>query len=297
MLKQPKPPPIQYLTAFEAAARLSSFKAAAGELNITASAVSQQIKSLEEYLGLSLFERGARGISLSNKGTAFYEVAQQTIATYQSTYTTFCREFESKTIRITMETYIANEFVIPELNNFSETHPNINLVLETSMEVRNLTGPTIDCALRLGVPPWPECEAKLLWDVRSNLIVSPTYFKQHPSFTVDNFDEHTLIHTRTDINDWQRVKDIFGIEKDPAKEFYFSSYSAAIKAAEEGLGVAIGLIPTVGEKLQDGRLVAYSAQHFPIEENYYLVARKGLLNEAEYLSLYDWILTLIESNT
>ncbi|OUR93445.1 hypothetical protein A9Q81_15315 [Gammaproteobacteria bacterium 42_54_T18] len=292
MTKQRRPPPIQYLAAFEAAARHNSFKSAAKELNVTASAISQQIKSLEEYLNISLFERGARGITLSKEGASFYLVSKQTISTYQTTYAEFIRQFDTHFVRISMIPYIANEIVIPRLHTFSDIHPDINILIETSMAVQDLSGSEIDCALRLGVPPWSGCDHKLISTVSSNLVVSPGYFEKHPTITLDNFDQHTIIHTRPDVNDWQRVKAIFSIDKSPAKELHLDSYGTAIKAAEEGLGVAIGLIPTINKALLSGKLITYSEQNVPIDEGYYLVTKKGMIESPEYLSIYNWVVSI-----
>ena len=294
MTKQRRPPPIQYLTAFEAAARHNSFKSAAEELKVTASAISQQIKSLEEYLDVSLFERGARGITLSKEGASFYLVSKKTISTYQTTYAEFIRQFDTHFVRISMVPYIASEIIIPRLHTFSDMHPDINLLIETSMGVQDLSGSEIDCALRLGIPPWPGCDHKLIATVSSNLVVSPSYFKKHPTITFDNFDQHTIIHTRPEINDWQRVKEIFNIKKAPAKELHLDSYGTALKAAEEGLGVAIGLIPTINNALLSRKLIAYSQQHFPINEGYYLVTKKGMIESPEYLSIYNWAISVFD---
>ncbi len=292
MTKQRRPPPIQYLAAFEAAARHNSFKSAAKELNVTASAISQQIKSLEEHLDISLFERGARGITLSKEGASFYLVSKQTISTYQTTYAEFVRQCDTHFVRISMIPYIASEIIIPRLDTFSDIHPDINLLIETSMGVKDLSGSEIDCALRLGVPPWSGCDHKLISTVSSNLVVSPSYFKKHPTITADNFDQHTIVHTRPDVNDWQRVKEIFNIKKTPAKELHLDSYGTAIKAAEEGLGVAIGLIPTINKALHSRKLIAYSEQHVPIDEGYYLVTKKGMIESPEYLSIYNWAVSI-----
>ena len=292
MTMQRRPPPIQYLAAFEASARLNSFKSAAKALKVTASAISQQIKSLEEYLEISLFERGARGVTLTKEGASFYLVSKKTISTYQATYAEFIREFDTHFVRISMIPYIASEIIIPRLHTFSDMHPDINLLIETSMGVQDLSGSEIDCALRLGVPPWSGCEHKRICPVSSNLVVSPSYFEKHPTISLDNFDQHTIIHTRPDVNDWQRVKELFNIKKAPAKELHLDSYGTAIKAAEEGLGVAIGLIPTISKSLLFRKLIAYSEQHVPIDEGYYLVTKKGMIESPEYLSIYDWLVSI-----
>ncbi|MCP4262016.1 MAG: hypothetical protein GY774_31620, partial [Planctomycetes bacterium] len=87
----------------------------------------------------------------------------------------------------------------------------------------------------------------------------------------------------------------FNIEKAPAKELHLDSYGTAIKAAEEGLGVAIGLIPTINKALLSQKLIAYSEQHVPIDEGYYLVTKKGMIESPEYLSIYNWIASIFNN--
>lgn len=295
MVNHSRTPPIQYLAAFEASARHGSFKAAAEELNITASAISQQIKALEAILGLSLFERRARGIRLNSAGASFYTVAENTIATYKSGFSQFKQQFQSPSLRMTTIPYIANEIIIPNLHRFAELHPDINLIIETSMGIENLADSELDCALRFGIPPWRGGEAKLISKAKSNLVASPKYFAEHPLMSIDDFEHQTIIHTRSDTNDWQRLTDLFNVKVKPKRELHFSSYSAAIKAAEEGLGIAIGLFPTSNASINSGRLVAYAAEHLPLEEAYYLVSNKSRKKEKEYQALFSWVAGVFQS--
>lgn len=289
MARQFQPPPIQYLPAFEAAARLRSFKAAGNELSISASAISQQIKSLEGFLGVSLFERLPREVKLSAAGYSFYSVAEQTLNQYKVGCSRFADQYHSSTLRISIDPYTAHEVIIPRLHDFSERYPAIELIIETSMRAEDLTTSHLDAAIRFGEPPWPACDAQKICDAQCNFVASDEYLEQYPLTTVEDFKHQTLLHTRRDINDWQRVFDIAGFKDEPAKEFFFDSHSASLRAAEEGLGLALGILPTINEALREGKFTAVSKQHFPMLEAFYLVSKVNDSKQESYEALYTWL--------
>lgn len=284
-----QPPPIQYLPAFEAAARLRSFKAAGNELSISASAISQQIKSLEGFLGISLFERMPREVRLSAAGYTFYSVAEQTLNQYQAGCSRFAEQYHSSTLRISMDPYTAHEVIIPRLHDFYKRHQAIELIIETSMRAEDLTNSHLDGAIRFGQPPWAACESQKICEAQCNFVASEEYLESHPFTAVEDFRHQTLLHTRRDINDWQRVFDLSGFKGEPAKEFFFDSHSAALRAAEEGLGLALGIVPTINAALREGKFVAVSKQHFPMVEAFYLVSKVNDGKKKSYQALHRWL--------
>lgn len=294
--KAHRPPPIQYLAAFESAARHCSFKTAGEELNISASAISQQIKALENFLGLSLFERKPREVKLSGAGYSFYQVAEQTLNQYKTGFSQFSERYHSSTLRISTESYVAHEIIIPRMQDFSERHPYIDLVIETSMKVEDLANSDLDAAIRFGLPPWPNYQAELLCKAQSNLVASKAYLEEHPLKQAEDFEHQTLLHTRSDINDWQRVINLFSVTEPPAKEFFFDSYSAALRAAESGLGLAIGLTPSINKPLREGKLVAVSKQHMPLQEAFYFVSKPNESKAASYYALHQWLIEIFSQH-
>ena len=107
--QRPAAPPIQYLPAFVAAVQQGSFRGAAEQLNVTPSAISQQIKRLEQRIGLSLFSRQGKELSLSQAGDEFFNVAVTSLNHYQQGWHTFSDQFLSPRIRISMTDYVANQ--------------------------------------------------------------------------------------------------------------------------------------------------------------------------------------------
>ena len=289
MSYSPRMPPIQYLTAFVASARHSSFKLAAGELNVSPSAISQQIKTLENHIGLPLFSRKKRELQLTKLGESFYQIAEKTIKSYETGFAHFVEQNFSSTIKVSMIPYVANEVVIPQLHHFHENFPDLNLVVESSAHVENLEPGKLDAAIRFGVPPWGDNNVELISNVQTNLVASKAYFDKNPIKTRSDFQKQTLIHIRTQVNDWQRFMDNMKYQFKPKKELFFDSYDAAIRAAEEGLGIAIGVFPISNNKIRKGRLAVLSDQFFPIEEAFYLVTPINAYKRETYQILLSWL--------
>jgi len=287
MFKHYRSPPIQYLPAFVAAARHSSFKLAATQLNVSPSAISQQIKTLESHIGLELFSRKKRTLELTRAGVRFYEVAKTTVAQYESGYDQFAEQYISPTLRVSMIPYIANEVVIPRLAEFKKQNPDINLVLQTSVQLENLQDKELDAAIRFGVPPWPEHDVALIAKAQSNLVASKTYIAEHPIKETKDWQQQTLIHSRTQINDWQGLMDRFNFT--PKQELFFDSYDACIRAAEEGLGLVVGVFPISNKAVNKKRLITLARKHSPLEEAFYLVTKPNDNKQESYQALLKWL--------
>ena len=291
--KHPRMPPIHLLVAFEAAARCVSFKVAAKELNVTPSAISQQIKSLEQLLGLALFTRKTREVALTNAGKSFYQVASQTLRQYRTGFSNFKERYYSPTLKISMFSYIANEVVIPNLHQFQQNHPDIDLLIETSMEVEDLANCDLDCAIRFGIPPWKDCHHDLISPVSSNLLASRDYLENNPFNEMTDLQGQTLIHIRTNTNDWHKI--LTNLNITPGNELFFTSYTAAIKAAEQGLGIVIGLFPTTEKIIHEGKLQTLLPNNIPTEAAYYFVTKANDTKQDNYDLLLGWLKTIFQN--
>ena len=287
-------PPIQYLVVFAAAAKLCSFKLAAEELNVTPSAVSQQIKNLESYVGLTLFSREQRVLTLTTAGEDFYKISERTLRQYERGFNEFSDKYLSPSIKISMIPYMANEVVIPHLQEFQQAYPLIDLVIETSAQLEDLHATEFDAAIRFGVPPWGDLETQLISSARSGLVASDEYIRRHPfhAESIRNQDEwknQTLIHSRRQVDDWQRYRQDIGFDFEPKQELFFDSYDGAIRAAEEGLGIAIAGFPLSQHKLKSGRLSLLFDRSTRLKEGWYLVTKDNESKAESYRCLLLWL--------
>lgn len=284
----PQAPPIQYLPAFVAAAQLGSFRAAAQQLNVTPSAISQQIKSLEQRIGLSLFSRQGKELQLSQAGEEFFSFAAHSLGHYQQGWEGFAEQFLSPQIRISMTDYVANRIIIPRLADFME-HSGIPLEIHTSSRNQNLQANTLDAAIRFGTPPWPEHHARVICDAQVAMVASPEYWRQHPLTCRQHWQHQTLIHARRVTNDWQRLEQSQGYTITARQQLMFDSYETAIEAAKAGLGIMLASFPTSNQELRSGVLQAHSEKRFSSGEHFYLITKPNDHKEKRYQQLFSWL--------
>lgn len=293
MFKPQRLPPIQYLVTFAAAARLNSFKLAAESLNVTPSAISQQIKSLEGHLGLALFNRDKRELKLTHAGEGFYKVAERTLRQYEKGFVDFTSQYLSPILKISMIPYVANEVVIPNLHDFQKQHPNIKLIIETSSQLEDIQDGELDGAIRFGTPPWGNLQADLISSVKSGLMASEDYLRSNPLREKEDWKNQTLIHSRSQVNDWLRYMKDTEYCFEPKAELFFDSYDAAIRAAEEGLGVVIAALPLSQHKLKSGALSLVFNHSAPLKEGLYLVTKDNESKQESYQFLLSWLRALL----
>ena len=287
-------PPLPLVVTFECAARLGSFKLAGAELHVTPSAISQQIKQLEAWLGCQLFQRLVRRVELTEAGAAFYEVASTTLAHYRRAHLTFQHRFTQPVLRLSMIPFVAFEICIPALSEFQQHNPNLELRLETSMSLVDFAHEPVDAAIRFGNGLWPDLEVLPLRSATATLVASPTMLAANPVHRPEDLARHTLIYTRSNPKDWAEAARVMHLDKLPGKaELVMDSYLAAMRAAEQGLGVAIGLLPLIRPWLEAGRLVAL-APPVSLQQGHYFVFRKDPHKRAQLLAVYEWLRTCFD---
>lgn len=280
-------PAIQLLFAFEAAARLGSFKLAASELHLTPSAISQQLKLLEESLGLALFERRPRAVVLSEAGGFYLEVARETLDTFRRGTERLHERFGLRRLRVSCDAVVAYELLIPGLLDFQTRHPDIDLRVETSSALVDPRGGSIDAAVRFGRSPWPGLCSDELAAMVATPVASSAYLRKQPLLSVQELGAHTLIEVAGAPDYWAAVATQLGFRI--SRRCSFDSYLATLQAAAHGSGVALGLFPLSTAWLNEGRLEAPLSLRVP-GGAYHLVYRPEDRERSELLRLRDWLL-------
>jgi LysR family glycine cleavage system transcriptional activator len=288
-----QPPPIQWLPAFEAAARLLNFKQAAAELCVSAPAISQQIKVLEAYLGVNLFDRSTRKLRLTEAGESYFHSAREIIQKHHKSYREFERTYRYPTLKVSAPLFIAQELLIPHYNAFKEFAPEINLRLNTGHNLVDFESEPIDAALRFGRGNWPELECRLVSRVEPRLVCSRAYLNrtgltENTFLTKERLEQQTLISVYEDLKDW--TGSYPGIK--PANKMICDSYYMAFRAAEEGLGIAVGLRPVINRHIRDGRLIMLDTDPLTTDFAYWLVAPPNRARSENIDTLYRWIKSL-----
>jgi DNA-binding transcriptional LysR family regulator len=257
-------PQLGFFQGFEAAARTLSFTKAAEELFITQSAVSRQIKALEDHLGIKLFERRPRSLALTESGQALYRTATDVLERLQAATDQLRPDRGPRQLSLTTTTGFASLWLIPRLRRFTSLHPEIDVRISATTEALNLDRSLMDMAIRYCRPEAaPEGAVRLFGeDVLPVCSRSLLRERARPLKRPQDLQHHVLLHfdypgAERSFMDWGTWLTAHGIgELKSAGALHFSAYEQMIQAAIAGQGVALGRQPLVHELIQSGLLVA-----------------------------------------
>jgi len=292
MMRQPRLPSLNALKAFEAAGRLSSVTAAADALAVTPSAISRQVRQLEEDLDLQLFRRSRTGLVLTEPGTAllaglsdgFQRIAQAVDAVRPRP--------ESPVVTVSMLSTFAMRWLLPRLGTFNATHPEIEVRLSTSVELVDLARGDIDCAIRFGQGHWPGLIADRLFAERLTAVCSPGLLARGPTLErPEDLAQHTLLHARLRSDHWRIWLHAAGLDQiDSRAGPVFETRNFVIQAALQGLGVAVIDPALVGDELASGRLVQPFPRILALEGAYFLVRHPSKAKLKRVAAFREWLL-------
>jgi DNA-binding transcriptional LysR family regulator len=253
---------LDLLRGFLVAARHLSFTRAAQELWVTQSAISREVKTLEEQIGQPLFRRVNRALQLTHAGETLYRAADEALALIDAATERVAGA--GRTLGVTSTTALASTWLVPRLSNFTHLHPQIDVRIVASNELIRLEREHLDVAIRY-VPPWggvpsgerlmdyqtfPVCSPKLAHD-RTRPLRTPADLAHHV-----RLDFETVLYGRP-WYDWERWFETMKLRAiKPTGIQRFSHYDQVIQAAIEGSGVAIGKRPHLARHLREGLLVA-----------------------------------------
>jgi LysR family glycine cleavage system transcriptional activator len=289
-------PSLDLLAGFEAAARHLSFTKAGEELFLTQSAVSRQIKDLEEQLGVPLFHRRHRALVLTDAGQQFYAAAAQVITTMRSaTERLRSQSGRKRPLSVTTTHSFAALWLIPRLAGFTRTHPGVDVRITADTRVQDLERDGLDLAIRHGPPSlagsnavrlfgervFPVCSPKLL---KTNPLREPADLKNHTLLQYDDPDaRHPWLHWKT----WLEVAGIPDLR--PAATLTLSGFEQIIPAALAAHGVALGRSPLVKDLLAEKKLVAPFKTTADPARAYFVIASKAAASRPEVHEFIEWL--------
>jgi LysR family glycine cleavage system transcriptional activator len=281
-------PPLTALRAFEAAGRHANFARAAEELSITPAAVSQQVRSLEDFLGVRLFTRRARGVELTAAGAEYARslgllLDQLALATERAR-----RTEEPRRLTIATTPSFAARWLMPRLTGFLELHPQFDVRLSTSNAIADFARQDIDVAVRYGTGRWPGLKAQLLLSAELFPVCSPAFRQgSHPLRAPADLRPRTLLRLATD--DWPRWFEAAGLGSRRAEGPQFSDAGLLAQAAVAGQGVALGQSVIVADDLAAGRLIEPFELRIPSGMAYYLAAPPEMFQSRKVAAFQRWL--------
>ncbi|MCX9158421.1 transcriptional regulator GcvA [Niveibacterium sp. 24ML] len=270
MRKPPKLPPLSALRVFEAAARHPSFSAAADELAVTHGAVSQQVRALEAWLGLSLFERNGRRVTLTAEGAAFAASANEALCRIGDAAASLRRRTNPKRLTITTLPSFAARWLAPRISRFLDGEPGVEFSIVTTASMLDFAHDGVDVAIRCGFGPYPgECAERLMPEALL-VVASPGYAGGRLPTTLAALSQHPLI--REDYPFWEDWLAGTGMSLEvPHNGLVFNDSSLALQAAIDGRGIAVTRRSIASGELAAGRLVKVFPQEVPTDLGYWYV--------------------------
>jgi LysR family transcriptional regulator, glycine cleavage system transcriptional activator len=284
-------PPLHFLPAFEAAGRLGSFKAAAAELHLTPSAISQQLKAIEDVLGIALFERRGRAIRLTAAGALYLRDTQHVLSEISGATRRVRRQASGRVLRLSTADFIAYEFILPRLSLFRARFPGLELSLEASNRVIDFATSDIDVAIRIADGTWPGLISQVIGDAWIAPVCSHALAKGIRSAAL--LRKQTLIELRgQERRGWQAFMKKQGVREREQPSWTllaFDSYLETMRAAEQGLGVAFGIFPMTTEWVTSGRLAVPLPVRVPFTGKICCLYRKADAVDRLYSELASWL--------
>ena len=290
-------PSLDLLKGFEAAARHLNFTRAADELFITQSAVSRQIKLLEERLGLALFVRQAKGLRLTDQGEQLYRAVSAALRQVNETMEGLARRTRASPVTVTSTLAFCSLWLIPRLGGFQKAHPDVEIRISANDRVLNLDRERIDVSIRYCQSHAPPKGAVWLFDETLLPVCSPVLLGApgRELRELTDLRHHVLLHLDDPDNpspwmSWRRWMEAFGVAGlEPAGSLAFNYFDQVTRAALAGQGVALGRMPLVHDLLQDGSLVAPFPFAVPTERGYWVIQAGFAQGRREVARFVDWI--------
>ena len=283
-------PSFSALRGFEAAARLGSFKKAAEELALTPSAVSHQVRSLEEQLGVRLLERTERGLVITEVGRIYRESLVQALEILHQSTARVRGRGDARLILCALPGITAR-WLLPRLADFHRRHPDLEVSVMTASEP-DFAASGADMLIRYGLGDWPGLDGDFLLGETLLPVCSLAYLQDAPPLaTPADLVHHTLIHYQQIPDEWPRWLASAGVADLRGKRVLeLDSRNMVLQAAVDGIGISMGRRPLVDHDLDRGLLVAPFTQTLASAEGYYLLCRKGEAERGKIGVFRAWLL-------
>lgn len=290
-----KLPPLRAVQCFESVARLNSFSHAARSLNVTQSAISHQVRLLEEYLGETLFVRQGRRLSLTPMGEKYYDEISHSLQNIAQASQQI-REGESGKIRLAMYSSLAVKWLVPRLENLRQQHPEIDLSLAMFADEPEFTDQVADCFITAHPPKknyvsdflykellYPFCSQKLWQQIQDKPL--PEALWEHPLLSV-----HSIFKDGNQAKDWLTWCSRGGFElPDTAKVSHFSHMVLAAEAVKYHQGIAFLNDYFLNDHDHQQNLVRIPMHELPTGDNLYFVYKQSRAKQFEIKTLGQWL--------
>ena len=286
-------PSLNGLRAFEAAARHLSFTQAASELNVTQTAISHQIRRLEEELGIRLFIRKNCALALTPQARDYLPGVRAAFNDLRLATDRLLRKGDDNVLTVSTLASLAAKWLLPRLTAFQEAHPGIDVRITTSTALVEFRNGDVDAAIRYGRGNWPGLRAEWLMADEVFPVCSPALLSGKRRLqTAEDLRDHVLLHTSNNSDDWRQWLTAAGLPSDLSRlpGITFDLILMTVQAAIDGIGVAMGRTSYVQDDIAKGRLVVPFNIALPADAGFYLVSPEGVAEPPKLKAFRQWLL-------
>ncbi|MBJ9204479.1 LysR family transcriptional regulator [Citrobacter sp. FDAARGOS_156] len=296
---------LKWLHAFEATARHGSFTSAAQELGVTPAAVGQLVRSLEDWVGHPLLHRtrsGKERLTLVDEAEEALQDITQGLDKLETGLNKLRGRRSRSVVVVTASQVLMMNWLMDRLNRFSETHENINLRLNVTEKLMDVSHGEADIGIRCGQGDWPGVHKTWLMDEEAVLVCSPRLVPPGKMACREWLATQKLIHDDTphpgaDFPSWDAVLMAVGAPEALDSGLHINSTSAVILSALSGRGVAIVRYALVKQLIETGQLVQlHPDRRWPLKWSYYLVTPQQKVMRDEVNVFHDWLLQDVVSD-
>jgi LysR family glycine cleavage system transcriptional activator len=289
-------PPLPALLAFERAASQLSFRRAARDLSLSPSAISHQIRGLEEQFGIKLFIRGTRSVRLTPEGERYLAKVSAALATLQEASRDMRRQRRdgSGELWISSLPFFTSAVLLPALPDFKRRHPELTLRIEATHQYADFNASRVDVAIRYGREHSAGLKFEPLVEVRGLPVCAPALAKAGLR-SAEDLSRQVLIHLTTQPRAWPAWLKEAGLSQlQPRGHLWLDSVPAMLEAAEQGLGVTLAMAPLIQSRPGFGRKLMAPIAFTPARgETIYLVSRTEQARDRRIAALRRWIVEAV----
>ena len=283
--------PLNPLRSFAVASRHKTFTAAARELGVSQVAISRQISILEDYLNVSLFERGVRSAKLTEAGRAFgLEIAALFDDLERATQRMISHETEG-TVNLRVHPTVAHHWLMPKLMDFRHRHTDIRIRFDTTVEPLDFRGTHLDVALQLGKGDWRDTRSRKLWDEEVDVVCSQSYLDSIGGLHApEEVSKGELLHSRYRRRAWEFWANAVEVDLDVNSGTDFETSLLTYSAAQQGFGLAIGQLGLLDDVIAAARLVRPLEMRIPTGAAFYVIWPTTASVSLKTKRFIDWLL-------
>lgn len=285
-------PPLNAVRAFEAAARHLNLTGAAEELCVTRAAVGQQVRLLEDALGVHLFHRGPAGLSLTERGRSYYVAVANAIGILADATSAVCGKDAGQSLRIVAQPNFATKWLVPRLPKFNALHPEFSLIVSAGGVRFDFADQEADVAIVYG-REFPNLRAHRLFQTRIVPLCSPKLASTLGP--LQNLRSHLLLQSKYVPQEWRMWLDMAGLPLvDHRSGPVFDSTLLAVEAAKAGLGIALGQLQLVETELAQGELVIPFEGSIQPDMAWHLICPSVAQSVPKVIAFRQWILSEVK---